>query len=108
MVGRGNLVFPSFCRILEALRVEWQNSTPRFALTLERRNGNMNLSKYSSLNGDVTHNQSVLQPHFVSLRHDWPLIYFSRLLRKGYYIYFYLIFGVWPSVLSGYPASDTA
>ena len=35
--------FPTFCRILEALRVEWQNSTPRFAsrqlvLTPERRN----------------------------------------------------------------------
>ena len=31
--------FPTFCRILEAMRVEWQNSTPRFASTLERRNG---------------------------------------------------------------------
>ena len=38
-VGRGNLVlrhspFPTFRRILEALRVEWLNSTQRFALAV--------------------------------------------------------------------------
>ena len=67
-----NTLFPIFCRILEALRVEWQNSTPRFASTPKRRNGNINLSKYLiSSNGDRTHNQSVLQSHFVPLRHDW-------------------------------------
>ena len=32
--------------IPEALRVEWQNLTPRFASTPERRNGNINLNKY--------------------------------------------------------------
>ena len=38
--------FPTFCRILEALRVEWQNLMPRFGLTTEPRNGNINLTKY--------------------------------------------------------------
>ena len=53
--------FSTFCRILEALRVEQQNSTPRFAQTPERRNGNINLGKYFiSSSGDRTHNQSVL------------------------------------------------
>ena len=78
-VGRGNLMlrhsFPTFCRILEALCVEWQNSTPRLSSTPERRNGNINLSKYFiSSSGDGTHNQSVLQSHFVPRRHDWPQI----------------------------------
>ena len=65
--------FPTFCRILEALRVEWQNSTPHLASTPERRNGNINLSKYFiSSSGIRTHNQSVLQSHLVPLRHDRP------------------------------------
>ena len=51
-------------RFLEALRVEWQNSTP------ERRSENINLSKYFSSSGDRTHSQSVLQAHFVPLRRD--------------------------------------
>ena len=76
-VGRRNLVLrhsvPHFLPILEALRVEWQNSTPRLASTPERRNGNKNLSKYFiSSRGDRTHNQSVLQSQFVLLRYDWP------------------------------------
>ena len=59
--------------ILEGLRVEWQNSTPSFASTPERRNGNINLSKYFiSSSGDRIQNQSVLQSHFMPLRHDWP------------------------------------
>ena len=38
-------------------------------------NGNINLSKYLiSSSGDRTHNQSILQSHFVPLRHDWPHI----------------------------------
>ena len=45
---------------LEALRVEWQNSTLRFASTPERRNENINVNKYFiSSSGDRTHNQSV-------------------------------------------------
>ena len=52
-VGRGNLVLrhslPTFCRILEALRVEWRNSTMLFDLTREWRNRNINLNKYSML-----------------------------------------------------------
>ena len=59
---------------METLCVEWQNSTPRLTSTPERRNGKLNLSKYFiSSSGDRTHNQSVLQSHFVPLRHDWPL-----------------------------------
>ena len=64
---------PTFCRILEALRVDWQNSTSRCTSVPERKNGNIDLNKYFiSSSGDRTHNQSVLQSHFVSLRHDWP------------------------------------
>ena len=37
---------PYFPRILEALRVEWRNSTPRFASTPQRRNENINVNKY--------------------------------------------------------------
>ena len=36
-----------FRRILEALRIEWRNSTSRFASTPERGNGNIHLNKYS-------------------------------------------------------------
>ena len=78
-VGRGNLVLRH--RILEVLRVEWQNSTPRVASTPERRNGNINSSKYFiSSSGDRTHNQSVLQSHFVSLCHDWPRIFLDSVI----------------------------
>ena len=51
----------NFRRILEALSVEWRNSTPRFASTPERRNRNYQ-----------HYNQSRLQSDLVSLRHDWP------------------------------------
>ena len=33
-------------RVLEALRVEWRNSAPRFASTPERGNENINVNKY--------------------------------------------------------------
>ena len=36
---------PIFRRIPEAFRVEWQNSTPRFASTPERRNKNIKYSR---------------------------------------------------------------
>ena len=63
-VGSGNL---------EALRVEQQSSTPRFDSTPVQINGNINLSKYLiSSSGGRLHNQSVLQSHFVPLRHEWP------------------------------------
>ena len=65
--------FRTFCRILEVLRVEWQNSTPRLTSTPERRDRNINLSKYFiSSSGDRAHNQSVLESYFGSLRRDWP------------------------------------
>ena len=86
-VGRGNLVLrhsvPHFLPncVLEALRVEWQNSTPRLTSTPERRNGNINLNKYFiSSSGDRTHIQSVLQSHFVPLRHDRPQFTFLSLI----------------------------
>ena len=41
-------MFPTLYRILEALRVERQSSTPRLASKPERRNGNINLNKYSN------------------------------------------------------------
>ena len=45
----------------------WQNLTP------ERVKENINFSKnFICSSGDRTHNQSVLQSHFVPLRHDWP------------------------------------
>ena len=88
-VGRGNPVkhtpFPTFCRILEVLRVKWQNLMQRFILTPEQRNGNINLSKYFiSSGGDRTHNQSILQSHFEPLRHDWPriLLYYIKYIKK--------------------------
>ena len=72
--------FSTFCRILEALPVKWPNLTPRFASTPERRNGTINLNKYFiSLSGDRTHIMSILQSHFVPLRHDWP--HLIRLLQ---------------------------
>ena len=51
-VGRGNVVLrhsvphfpPSF--FLEALRIEWRNSTPRFGSTQEGRNEIINVYKY--------------------------------------------------------------
>ena len=49
---------PTFCRILEALRVEWQNVTPRFTSTL----------------GIEPTTSQFLQSQLVPLRHDWPLI----------------------------------
>ena len=54
--------FPTFCRILKELHIKWQNPTLRFASAPERRNGNINLSKYFiSSSGDRTLNRLVLQ-----------------------------------------------
>ena len=66
-IGRGNLMLrhsvPQFL----------PNSTVRFASAPERKNRNISLSKYFiSSSGDQIHYQSVLQSHFVPLRHDWP------------------------------------
>ena len=53
-----------------------RNQRRAFASTPERKNGNINLSKYFiSSSADRTHNQSVLQSHFMSLRHDCPQAY---------------------------------
>ena len=43
-----------------------------FALTPERRNENINVNKYYlSASGDRTLDHSILQSHFVPLRHNW-------------------------------------
>ena len=45
---------------MEALRVEWQNSTPRFTSTPERRNENIKkIFHLLDVGGDRTHNQSI-------------------------------------------------
>ena len=49
-----------------SLRVEWRNSTPRFASTPERTNKNINVNKYfTSSSGYRTHSQSILQPCYI-------------------------------------------
>ena len=59
---------------------------PRFASTPERRNENINVNKYLiSSSGGRTHNQSILQSHFVPLLHDWSLILIC-------FLFFYLSF----------------
>ena len=76
-VGRGNLVLRLRSPLSAML---WRDcvlsgGTPRraFASTPERRNQNINLNKYFiSSSRDRTYNQSILQSHFVPLRHDWP------------------------------------
>ena len=65
-------------RILEALRVERRNSTPRFALTTERKNENIKLNKHLIPSSwDRTNNQSRLQSRFVPLRHYWPHVEYN-------------------------------
>ena len=74
----------AFRRVLDALRVEWRNSTPRFASTPERRNDNLNVNKYlSSSFEDRTHNQSILQSHSVPRRHDWPHLFIIKSTLKN-------------------------
>ena len=76
-VGRGNLVLrhsvPQFPPNSGGIACWAELNNTRFASTPEGRNGNIHLSKYFiSSRGDRTHNQSVLQWHFVPLRHGWP------------------------------------
>ena len=76
-VGRRNLVIrhsvPDFLPNSGGITCWVAEINARFASTPEQRNGNINLNKYFiSSSGDWTHNQAVLQSHFVPLRHDWP------------------------------------
>ena len=81
-VGRGNLVlnhsishFPPKCG---SILLTGGTQRRAFASTLERRNRNLNLNKnFMSSSGDRTHNQSIFLSHFVPLRHDWPLNFYS-------------------------------
>ena len=52
-----------------------------FASTPERRNENININKYFfSSSGDRTHNQSILQSHFVPRRHDYT---YNKFITDG-------------------------
>ena len=78
------LHFPLSAEILEALRVEWRNSTLRFISIPEPGNENIHLNKYfMSSSGDRTHKQSILQSHFGPLRHDWPITYVHAHIRNA-------------------------
>ena len=59
----------------------------RFISTPEQGNGNINIiNKYFiSSSGDRTHNQSRLQSHFVSLRHEWPQLDSIKYFTFSYY-----------------------
>ena len=78
------------CVILEAIYVlTWRNSTPRFVFTPKRRNENINeninVNKYLiSSSGDQTHNQSILQSHFVPLRHHWPQVKWDNSMKHNF------------------------
>ena len=41
---RLNTPIPTFRRVLQALRVEWRNSTPRFAIASKLTNNNLNIN----------------------------------------------------------------
>ena len=73
-------LYPAHCRVGRSnlvLRHSVSHSlTPRLSSTPQRRNGNINLSKYfNSSSGDRTQYQSVLQSHLVPLRHDYTSNY---------------------------------
>ena len=54
--------------VLHAVSHIQQGTTP------ERRNENVNVNKYFfPSSGDLTHNQSILQSHYLPLRHDWDI-----------------------------------
>ena len=88
MKESGNLVLRHSVHhswVLKAFRVEWRNSTPGFASTLELRNRNIHLNNYFICSsGDRTHNQSRLQSHFVPLRHVWPLLWGTECLNPRF------------------------
>ena len=76
-LGRGNLVLRHFVtHFLPNCVLTELNAAPS-----ERRNENINLRKYFiSSSGDRINKQSILQSHFVPLRHDWPQFLYSSLL----------------------------
>ena len=72
-IGRRNLVLRHSIRHWRHCILSGRNL---FASIPERRNANINFNKYFiSSGGDRSHIQSVLQSHFVPLRHDWPHIH---------------------------------
>ena len=63
-------------RVLEALRVEWRNSTPHFPLTPERRNENINVNKYFISSKRIEPTTSRFNSHTSSG------LYFSKFMAK--------------------------
>ena len=77
------LCFPLFAEFWRHCVLSGRTQRRALPATPERRNRNINLSKYFiSSSGDRTNDHSVLQSHFVPLRHDWP----------HYIIYTYFLF----------------
>ena len=72
-VGRGLVLrhsVPHCPPISGGFRVEF--GTQRALPGHQRRNEKLNVNEYFiSSSGDRTHNQLILQSHFVPLRHDW-------------------------------------
>ena len=64
---------------------EVQNLMPQFTLTLQQRNVNINVNKYFiSSSGDQTHNQLILQSHFVPLPQTGINYYYIFFFRKHF------------------------
>ena len=76
---------PRFHRILEALRVELCNSTPRFASALEQGNENIKYSIFS--NGNWTYYLRVYSQPLLPLRHNWPDFWSYYLWNKSHRVY---------------------
>ena len=77
------LPFPTLCRLLQALWIDWWNSTPRFASFPKQENENDKYFIFSSRNR--SHNLSRLQSHVYALHLDWPHnnLFLKRLWRKS-------------------------
>ena len=74
---------PNSGGMFACLRVEWQSSMPRLTSTPERRNENINLSKYFNLLECGSNPQpQFLQSHYVPLRHDCINIDFTNCNNK--------------------------
>ena len=96
------LFFSTFRRTLLALRVDWRNLTPHFALLPERGNENIKYLfprlRIESITTTIT---------FVPIRLDWPQEYFN-IFNNFYYIFYSmrgLLLGngyIQPILVSGY------
>ena len=87
-----DISFPILRRILEALRVAWRNSTPRYASVLERTTKNINLYKYLILYHIKPTTSRVYSEILVPLRHDWSrtIKHFQIYIFSKYKIYLFI------------------